>query len=103
MHRMLIISIITTFCLIQSCCNSTPSNAVIRWEPSSEEIQKAEVIARKYADSRLKVPMDILRRVKYHAYGSYEDGKKKILFLFFDPKMFPDWEQSVAMLGGFPH
>ena len=102
MNRKLITFAIVAFTFMLGCQGETEPNDEF-WEPLPEQIEKAEVVAQKFAETELKVPKDILERVKYSAYGFYRDGRKIVYMEFFDPKFFPNWEDQAGVLGGFPH
>ncbi|MBL7215898.1 MAG: hypothetical protein ISS71_09500 [Phycisphaerae bacterium] len=102
MRMMLITFAAVAFSFTLGCQDETGSTEKF-WKPLPEQIQKAEIIAQKYAEIKLKVPKDILERAKYSAYGFYRDGRKIVYLEFFDPEFFPDWENKGGMLGGFPH
>lgn len=102
MHRMLIIIAVVVFSFMLGCQDEMEPREEF-WEPSSEQIEKAEVVAQKFAETELNVPKDIRKRAKSHSIGFYEDGRKIISIAFFDPEHFPNCENLVRVLGGFPH
>ena len=102
MNRILITLLLVAFFFVLGCQDGTEPREEY-WEPSSEQIVKAEVVAQEYAEVELKVPKDILGRVKSSVTGFYQDGNKIIYMEFFDPNFFPNWEDMGGMLGGFPH
>ena len=102
MNRKLITFTLITFLFMLGCKEEQELEYKF-WEPLSEQIQKAQVVAEQYAETELKVPKNIITRVKYSVVGFYKDGKRIIYMQFYDPEEYPDWENETGILGGFPH
>jgi len=86
--------------LLVSGCNKEPDLQQEYWIPTDAQILKAKEIARRYAITELKVSDSQLSKMKTKYWP--EEAEKIINIQFYDPEYFPDWENGVAAMGGFP-
>ena len=88
--------------LLMASCSGEISYQRDYWKPSVQQLARAEEIARNYANVDLGVTKEQLNRMKSVGFGTEEAGRKCIWLDFYDTKVFPNWKQMVAPLGGFP-